>query len=337
MNSPETPEQRAQRLARSRAAKQPSPLARRISLLVVRLFAALPLRPAQTIGGALGWLASWLPARERDTAAANIALCFREQDERWRRQLLRAHYVEAGRTFAETCGIWTKPGEVYLSKVRRVEGLELLDAARAAGEGVILLVPHLGNWEIAANWCTSRFPVTGLYRPGDYAEIDTLMRESRQQYMGHAVPTDASGVRAMLKTLASGGTLFILPDHEPDFSGGEFAPLFGVPALTGVLTSKFVNGRHPARALMLYAKRLPAGEGWDVIFRETDPGLRNEDLMTSLSALNRSIEALIRECPAQYQWTYKRFKRRPPGAPPVYAPSRKARASARERARRQGS
>lgn len=298
--------------------KTPSLLKRRLALFFVRCFACLPLRLAQALGGALGWLACLFPHRERNTATINIGLAYADKDPAWRKRLLRAHYVEAGKTFAETCGIWTRPGEAYLSKVRRVEGLELLDAARAAGEGVILLVPHLGNWEIAANWCTSRFPVTGLYRPGDYPEIDQLMREGRQQYMGTAVPTDASGVRAMLKTLSSGGTLFILPDHEPDFSGGEFAPLFGVPALTGVLTSRFVNGRHPARALMLYAKRLPRGEGWDVIFREPDPQLRNEDLGTSLAALNRSIEALIHECPEQYQWTYKRFKRRLRGTPRIY-------------------
>lgn len=311
--------------------KTPSLLKRRLAVALIRAFALLPLPLAQAVGSLLGTLASWFPSRERDTAATNIGLCFAEQDAGWQRRLLCAHYREAGKTFAETCGIWTRPGAVYLDKVRRVEGLELLEAARAAGDGVILLVPHLGNWEIAANWCTRQFPVTGLYRPGDYPEIDTLMRASREQYQGTAVPTDGSGVRAMLKTLASGGTLFILPDQEPDHSGGEFAPLFGVPALTGVLTSRFVNGKHPSRALMLYAKRLPDGQGWDVIFRATDPQLQSPDLATSLAALNRSIETLIRECPEQYQWTYKRFKRRPPGSPPVYKVTRKPRRRDRDR------
>ena len=31
-----------------------------------------------------------------------------------------------------------------------------------------------------------------------------------------------------------------------------------------------------------------------------------------------NVEALLRECPAQYQWTYKRFKRFPPGGRKVY-------------------
>lgn len=298
--------------------KTPSRAKRLAAIAFIRLFALMPLWLAHAVGAALGLLASVIPTRERATAATNIALCFPEKDDAWRAKLLRAHYVETGKAFTETCGIWTRPGDTYLSKVRGVVGHDLLKAARDSGEGVLLLVPHLGNWEIAANWCTSRFPVTGLYRPGKYPEIDAIMRSGREQYMGTAVPTDASGVRAMVKTLADGGTLFILPDHEPLHTGGEFAPLFGVPALTGTLTSKLVNGRRPVRTLLLYAKRLPCAQGWEVVFREADPQLRNADLAVSLAALNRSVEHLIRECPEQYQWTYKRFKRRPEGQAPVY-------------------
>lgn len=298
--------------------KTPPRWKRLLAVGFVRCFALMPLWLAHAVGATLGFVASLLPTRERATAETNIALCFHDQDAAWRRRLLRAHYIETGKAAAETCGIWTRPGDIYLSKIRRVEGHELLKAARESGDGVLLLVPHLGNWEIAANWCTSRFPVTGLYRPGKYPEIDAIMRAGREQYQGTAVPTDASGVRAMVKTLAGGGTLFILPDHEPDLTGGEFAPLFGVPALTGTLTSKLVNGRRPIRTLLLYARRLPHAAGWDLIFREADPLLRNDDLQVSLAALNRSVESLIRECPEQYQWTYKRFKRRPAGEAAVY-------------------
>jgi KDO2-lipid IV(A) lauroyltransferase len=34
--------------------------------------------------------------------------------------------------------------------------------------------------------------------------------------------------------------------------------------------------------------------------------------------MNRWIEGEIRRNPAQYLWVHKRFKTRPPGAPPVY-------------------
>lgn len=298
--------------------KTPPRWKRRLAVAFIRLFAWMPLWLAQACGAALGLLASFMPTRERATATTNIDLCFREQDVAWRRRLRRRHYIETGKAFTETCGLWTQPSAVYLPKIRQVIGGELLAAARASGDGVLLMVPHLGNWEMAGKWFSSQYPVTGMYRPGKYPEIDDIMRSGREQNLGTTVPTDASGVRAMVKTLAQGGCLFILPDHEPDHTGGEFAPLFGVPALTGTLTTKLVNGKRPVRALLLYARRLPWARGWDIVFREADPAIRNEDPDASLAALNRSVEALIRECPEQYQWTYKRFKRRPPGEPPVY-------------------
>lgn len=298
--------------------KTPPRWKRRLAVAFVRLFAWMPLWLAQSCGAALGFLASFIPTRERATATTNIGLCFPDQDPAWRRRLLRRHYVETGKAFTETCGLWTQPGERYLVKVRQVVGGEWLEAALASGDGLLLMVPHLGNWEMAGKWFSSQYPATGMYRPGKYPEIDDLMRRGREQYQGTTVPTDASGVRAMVKTLARGGSLFILPDHEPDLTGGEFAPFFGVPALTGTLTCKLVNGKRPVNALLLYARRLPRAEGWDIVLRQADPLIRNEDLGVSLAALNRSVEALIRECPEQYQWTYKRFKRRPPGFPPVY-------------------
>lgn len=304
----------------ARPPTKPIPLRkRRAAVAFVRLFGWMPLWLARACGALLGFIAAFVPTREREVASANIDLCFPDESPAWRRRLLRRHYVETGKAFTETAGIWLHPGDYHLGKVRQVIGGELLEAARAAGDGVLLMVPHLGNWEIAGNWCTARFPVTGMYMPSKYPELDELMRKGREKYQGVTVPTDAAGVRAMVKTLAQGGCLFILPDHEPEPSGGEYAPLFGVPALTGTLTSKLVNGRRPVRALLLYARRLPWAGGWDIVFREADPQVRHEDLGVSLAALNRSIEALILECPEQYQWTYKRFKHRPAGQPKVYA------------------
>ena len=43
---------------------------------------------------------------------------------------------------------WILPIEGTLAQVTEVEGLAALQAAAKAGEGVILLAPHLGNWEI---------------------------------------------------------------------------------------------------------------------------------------------------------------------------------------------
>ncbi|MCP5231114.1 MAG: hypothetical protein H6948_03310, partial [Zoogloeaceae bacterium] len=49
-----------------------------------------------------------------------------------------------------------------------------------------------------------------------------------------------------------------------------------------------------------------------------DPAINEGPLENSLAVMNQAVEACIREAPAQYQWIYKRWKRRPDGEPKIY-------------------
>ena len=52
------------------------------------------------------------------------------------------------------------------------------------------------------------------------------------------------------------------------------------------------------------------------------PGWRydeGESVRDAVAAMNREIEAWIREDPSQYLWTHRRFKTRPAGVPSVYS------------------
>ena len=59
--------------------------------------------------------------------------------------------------------------------------------------------------------------------------------------------------------------------------------------------------------MIAYCKRLPDGK-YEMVFRPMDEGVYDPDCLTSLTALNKSIEGCIMDCPEQYQWEYKRFK-----------------------------
>lgn len=62
---------------------------------------------------------------------------------------------------------------------------------------------------------------------------------------------------------------------------------------------------------MGYVKRVRGG--FELVFAEPDAGIYSEDAITSLTAMNRSVEACVADAPAQYQWEYKRFKKQPEG------------------------
>jgi KDO2-lipid IV(A) lauroyltransferase len=58
--------------------------------------------------------------------------------------------------------------------------------------------------------------------------------------------------------------------------------------------------------------------GFKLIFREASKDLATMELEPATVQMNMDVEKLIRETPHQYQWTYKRFKVRPQGEPPLY-------------------
>jgi len=133
------------------------------------------------------------------------------------------------------------------------------------------------------------------------------------------VATDASGVRALLTSLRDGEVLGILPDQDPGDEGGVFAPFvfapfFGIAASTMTLVSRLAL-KTGVPVFLTWAERLPRGRGFVLHLRTLPEVTTAGSLEASVAALNRGVEAAVRSLPAQYLWTYKRFKTRPPGTP----------------------
>lgn len=67
-----------------------------------------------------------------------------------------------------------------------------------------------------------------------------------------------------------------------------------------------------------YTKRHPNGKGFTLVFMPASANDNKHDLQHSVELMNLDIEKVVRDCPEQYQWTYKRFKNRPEGFPELY-------------------
>lgn len=69
--------------------------------------------------------------------------------------------------------------------------------------------------------------------------------------------------------------------------------------------------RTNARVLFAYAQRLERGQGFKVVFFPADSDINHHDAVVAATALNRSVEQCVLAAPTQYQWEYKRFRKRP--------------------------
>jgi len=289
----------------------------RLASLLLDIFAALPLRADHALGSLIGRIAALVPSRMRHVTRRNLALCFPTMSERERRRLERQSLIETGKTLTEVGPLWRWPRDCLLDIIRETPGLEAVERARAEGHGVILLGPHIGAWELVGLYASIRWPMTSLYKPPKQTAMDAPMREARERLGATLVPTNASGVKALLQALKRGEVIGILPDQEPTEGQGVFAPFLGQPAYTMILASRLIR-RESAKAFLTFAERLPRGAGFRLHFIPAEEEFYSPDLETSTAALNRGVEACIRIAPAQYQWSYKRFRKRPEGMEGVY-------------------
>ncbi len=288
----------------------------RLFIPLWRRLGRLPLAWLHRIGRVIGYLYWRLPNRERRTIRINLALCFPEWSEARREALCRETLRQMGCNLMELSAIWFRPPAEVGRLVRRVSGEEHL--RRKPGQGVILLAPHLGCWEIIGVVLPEREIVTSLYRPPRKAELEALIKQARERSGSTLVPTDNQGVRRLYQALQQGGATCILPDQQPQSSrAAVFAPFFGQPALTMLLIQRLVK-KTGAKVIVTYAERLPRGEGYHIHYLPAPPGLDDDDPERAAEHLNRGLEQAIRDCPEQYQWAYKRFRAQPDGRPSPY-------------------
>ncbi len=286
---------------------------------LLRLLALLPLRTVHSIATLLGRLmATQSMLRITQVARINIRMAFPLQSPAAQEKLIKQSLVETCKAFCELGALWLWQVERVLSLVREVNGQEYLQQALKLGKGVILLTPHLGAWEMAGLYASAHYTMTAWYRPPKLVGLHDLIRTARERAGGRFVATNKAGIRALYQTLRHGQIAGILPDQVPtEVGSGIFAPFFGIPAYTISIVSRLAH-KTGATVIFTYAERLPQGQGFRIYFLPAPANIAADNLEIAVNALNQGVEQCVQNCPSQYQWSYKRFKRRPEGESSVY-------------------
>ena len=270
------------------------------------------LRFLHALGALLGWAAYLLSASYRRRLLENARLAGVNRAER------RAAVAEGGKLYMELPRLWLRPREQGIADPVRWQGAEHVEAALAAGRGLVLLTPHMGSFEICAQAYAERFgalqPITVLYRPARQPWLRELEETARARPALATAPASLAGVRQMMRALRKGESRGLLPDQVPPEGMGVWAPFFGQPAYTMTLAARLVL-QTGATWLLIWSERLPQGGGYVVHVQapaEVLPARGEQDEETWMRAaaavVNRSMEGLIRQKPAQYLWGYNRYK-----------------------------
>ena len=279
-------------------------------IAVFRFLSLLPLAWLHVLGALTGWLAWLFSPTYRRHLRENMRLALGTDDARRFRNAAIAH---AGKQFIELAKIWLRPLEDAVSQVVAVSGWELVEAATREGKGIVYLTPHLGCFEITAQYLSTKAPITVLYRPPKRAWMQTLIETGRARKQLYLAAADLAGVRALLKALKRGEAVGLLPDQAPKVGEGRWLDFFGKPAYTMTLAARLTESG--AAVIMVWAERLPGGAGYHFHLQApTQPIVGTTEARAQ--QISREIEILIRQCPQQYLWGYNRYKQRRGVEPP---------------------
>jgi KDO2-lipid IV(A) lauroyltransferase len=291
-----------------------------ITILAKSVLWLLSLMPA----GMPFWLAEkgaglwmFLSPGKRGVAERNLQRCYPHLGNEERSALVRDSFRHYLCSILEAGHNWYWPPERLRALCVGIVGEELIEEYLSSGRGVVALAPHFGAWEYLGVFLQMIPEIAILYRPPSNPGLARALLEKRQRGGGHLIPATATGLRELYTHIKKGKGVGILPDQQPTGGKGRFASFFDVQALTGVLVPRLVQ-RTGCLVALTACERLPGGR-YRVHIMRADEEVYSTDLLTALTAVNRGVERCIAIDPAQYLWSYKRFKTRPDGEPPFYS------------------
>lgn len=280
------------------------------------LSALMPLEFARSCGRLLGRLLYAINSTTVRVIRRNIELAYQDRDSLEQEALVKASICEQGALISEMGHVWRRSPAYVMSKIS-VVGQAYFDAALADQRGVLVLAPHIGNWEVLPHHLVTQGDLFGLFEPPKLPSVGNEVLANRRRPGGEYVPTTPKGLVQLIRHFKRGGLTGILPDQVPNHeSAGLNVPFMGVDCFTASLCANLLS-KSGAKAVVAGVFRVKGG--WEVVYQPVSDAIYSDDLEVALRAMNRDIQTLITGRDEQYQWSYKRFRTLPRSMADHYA------------------
>ena len=284
---------------------------------LVRALGVVPWDRAGRIGAGVGALGYRPLGVRKQVVERQIAAAFPELSPEQVTQMARRSYRHLGQSAIETALLPGLGQAGVLRLVSEVENWDLVERARSAGRGIIIVAGHLGNWELAAAYIAARgVPFDVIVRRMGNPLFDRYLNQTREQ-LGVNVVYDAQAVRQTPRALREGRAVGFVADQGVRGLASTFVPFFGRPAKTPRGAAVFAL-RFGAPVIFVTALRKADGS-YLVGFEEVpvvDSGDRERDVDAVVLRFTRILEKWVRRAPEQYFWQHRRWRRQPPDTPP---------------------
>ncbi len=271
----------------------------------VIVITALPLPVLFRLGQLLGFGAWLILPRYRRLASHNEAIAFGdEKSPRELRRLVRRHFQRLGANLLSGVKVAIMPLEQLEHHVA-IENLQAIHQHLQAKRGVVLILSHLGNWELISQILPKFIGYTRnstIYQRLGNRLIDNHVRKLRAR-AGVEMFDRKEGFRKPIELLRAGGAIGILSDqHAGD--QGLWVPFFGRLASTTSLPA--LLARRTGAALVGVAVYTAGVARWRIVIEALENSRDSVELLTAKS--NDLIAGQIRRAPEDWFWVHNRWK-----------------------------
>jgi KDO2-lipid IV(A) lauroyltransferase len=284
----------------------------RAAELMTRLVSRLPRRALLALGRGLGRLWGDLDRRHAAIAADNLRRAFPDWEEPRVLRTARDVYAHFGEMLLDVLWMSRRPREEILGLVE-IEGRQHVEAAMAAGRGVLYVTGHFGNWElnaVAHGWLFE--PVAVVARPLDNPLLDRRLCAARS-LSGNEVIYKERALARVIKALREGRGVAILVDQNVQEQDGIFVEFFGRPAASTTVAAALAL-KTGCTVVAGCAQILPGGRYrliYDPPLSFQPTGNRDADIARLTQQIASHLEGWIRERPERWLWLHRRWKTQP--------------------------
>ena len=285
---------------------------------LAKAVAALPLGGATALARAVGWILANVVRLRRTYVLQTLARCLPEKTDSERQALYAAVCRQQVLSMMELLR-YAGGREAELEARLEVSGKEHVEAARAQGKGVLVLIAHFGNYALLALQVPKLFgyPLSVIAKPLRNETLNALWWDLQRKAGVNGIPA-RNAYRASVRALKDNGLVGFMLDQNRPADQAVFVDFFGQPAATtpGLAVMSAHTG---APVLPVFIRRLPDGrnmvEAQPPI--EPPPDRQPATIRTFTETCTKTIEDEIRRYPEQWLWWHKRWKSRPPAAAAV--------------------
>ncbi len=294
--------------------KQPYEKLFKLGFRLLRLATRLNYPTQMKIGRFIGRRVMQMDAEHSRIAAINIDTCFPILSPQQNRELLREHFENVGIGIMEMAISWWMEDEKF-KKLVYIKGLDHLKSALQKGKGVIFASAQFTTPDILSRCLGEIIETTAVYSPHRIDYIDECTRSHRSTQLKKILRHE--DITAITEALGQNKAVLITHDMAVKHKLFTFSNFFNTPAATNTAVSRFAR-LTDAVVIPVALLRRPNDEGYNLVFESPLPDFPGDSIESDTQRLNTVIERWVDSEPAQYGWSYPRFRQRPEGEPRFY-------------------